>query len=166
MTVQLSLVAFQLRWQHAILSKLNNKPNPSKARMGVKVGGILRPSLAYVTTNGLILICCSISGIHIVLPMCISPPNPIRIQLCVAQSVKNLTRFSVLRSRTYRDTIQHVSTRLIWLASQLANWSTIWPKIGLQTNFYRFQSATGGITNVSKWAETSTTNRGYVIGSF
>lgn len=29
MTVQLSLVAFQLRWQHAILSKLNNKPNPS-----------------------------------------------------------------------------------------------------------------------------------------
>lgn len=47
MTVQLSLVAFQLRWQHAILSKLNNKPNPSSLAWVGEGGGEGRKWAAY-----------------------------------------------------------------------------------------------------------------------
>lgn len=144
MTVQLSLVAFQLRWQHAILSKLNNKPNPP---IPFVTPLTVRPSLAYVTANGLILICCSISGIHIVLTRILYPfpshlipsrdPTPSGFGDSTLPSVKNLARFCNLsrHGQAQQDDTFNLACQTNW-----ANWSTIWSEIGFQINFYRFQS--------------------------
>lgn len=164
MTVQLSLVAFQLRWQHAILSKLNNKPNPSSCRQGRPVSGRHTTPIISVCYSEWIDFNLLFNQRHSLVshpshPLSIPLSNLCRVRfrfnfVAISQKIEHvfgIVHFTVFGC-TYRDTTRFDTFNV---ACQLLPGQLYGLELAIQINFYRFQSVFG-ITNVTECTRTRT----------